>query len=222
MKPKKTLAIADDHNLFRKGLISILRGYREFNIVTEAENGKELLAHISKKQPQVIILDLQMPVMDGIETLSRLKQKYPHIKIILLIEKADEKLVYQLMEMGANAILHKNTDIEILVDAIYSVADKGYYFNELVNKAMVNGLVAGKKIAPLQVNALSAREIDVIKLICKQKTIKEIADALCLSPRTVDTYRENIFLKTGAKNAVGVVIYAIQHNLLDIQALATS
>jgi DNA-binding NarL/FixJ family response regulator len=216
MKQKRTLAIADDHNLFRKGLISILRGYREFNVVTEAENGKELLTHMIKKQPQVIILDLRMPVMDGIETLSQLKRKYPHIKIILLIEKADEKLVYQLMEMGANSILHKNTDIEILVDSIYAVVDKGYYFNELVNKAMVGGLIAGKEITSLKLNTLSSREIDVVRLICKQKTIKEIADALCLSPRTIDTYRENIFMKTGAKNAVGIVLYAIQHNLLDM------
>jgi len=118
------------------------------------------------------------------------------------------------MEKGANGFLQKNTDIEIVIDAIYSVHEKGYYFNENISKAMVKGVTNHRKMLS-SVGTLTEREVDVVRLICKQKTIKEIADELALSPRTIDSYRENIFQKTGAKNMVGIAFYAMEHNLLE-------
>lgn len=215
---KITIAMADDHNLFRKGLISLLKGYKELKVVTEAINGKELLESIKQMQPQVVLLNIQMPVMNGIETLSLIKKKYPDIKVIILSGKIEEKLIFHSIEKGANCFLNKDIEIKTLVEAIYSVMEKGYYFNEMASKAMMKGVSYNKKnTLPASSSSLSNREVDVVKLICKQKTIKEIADTLCLSPRTIDTYRENIFQKTGAKNIVGVALYAIQHNLLDFQ-----
>lgn len=128
----------------------------------------------------------------------------------------EEQLIYSLMEKGANGFLEKNTDIEVVVDAIYSVLEKGYYFNDYISKAMVKGATNHRKMAKFgAVSPLTEREIDVVRLICKQKTIREIADELALSPRTIDSYRENIFVKTGAKNIVGIAFYAIEHGLLE-------
>ncbi|MGZ4049682.1 MAG: response regulator, partial [Bacteroidia bacterium] len=177
-----------------------------------------LIESIKQMQPQVILLNIQMPVMNGIETLSVIKKKYPDIKVIILSGKIEEKLIFHSIEKGANCFLYKDIEIKTLVGAIYSVTEKGYCFNEMVSKAMMKGILYNKKnTLPMSSSSLSNREVDVVKLICKQKTIKEIADTLCLSPRTIDTYRENIFQKTGAKNIVGVALYAIQHNLLDFQ-----
>ncbi len=220
MKLKKRIALVDDHDLFRKGMGSLLKEFEEIDISMEAVNGKDLFNQLTNlspaKHPHVILLDIQMPEMDGIETTMQLKKKYPGIKIIMLTMHNEEQLIYSLMEKGANGFLEKNTDIEVVVDAIYSVIEKGYYFNDYISKAMVKGVSNHKKMIRFNtVNALTDREIVVIRLICQQKTIKEIAEELSLSPRTIDSYRENIFLKTGAKNMVGIVFYAIEHNLLE-------
>jgi two-component system response regulator DegU len=216
MKARKTLALVDDHDLFLKGLNSLLKEYEELEILFQATDGNDLLNKLKNKQPQVILLDIRMPGMDGIEALGQVRQKYPNIKIIMLTQHTEDQIIYHLMEKGANGFLAKNTDIEIVVDAIYSVIEKGYYFNDPVSKALAKGASNHKKaVLPFNACSLSDREIEVVKLICKQMTIKEIAETLCLSPRTIDTYKENIFQKTGAKNNVGVVFYAIQYNLLD-------
>jgi DNA-binding NarL/FixJ family response regulator len=215
MKEKKTIAIADDHFLFVEGLSSLLKEYQNIEMLFQASNGKDLLNKLKKKMPQVILLDIRMPEMDGIETLEAIRKKYPDIKVIMLTQHSEEQMIYHLMEKGANGFLAKNTDVEVVVDAIHSVLEKGYYFNERVSKALARGASKRKLIMPFNTSALSSREIEVVKLICKQMTVKEIAKALCLSPRTIDTYKENIFQKTGARNSVGVVFYAMQYNLLD-------
>lgn len=213
---KKTLAIVDDHFLFRRGMISLLKEFKELSVIIEAKDGHELLEKLKTKQPDVILLDIQMPVMDGIEATIQIRKKYPNVKIIMLTMHSGEQMIFHLMEKGANGFLPKDADIEVVVDAIYAVIEKGYYFNEKVSKAMVKGVAGNKKTTlPFHLPALSAREIDVVRLICKEKTIKEIAKELCLSPRTIDTYRENIFQKTGAKNIVGIAFYAVKYNLLE-------
>lgn len=215
MKKKKTIALVDDHGLFLKGLSSLLKEYEEIDILFQATDGKDLLDKLKAKQPHVILLDIRMPVMDGIEALRHVRQKYPNIKVIMLTQHNEEQMIYHLMEKGANGFLPKDADIEVVVDAIYAVVDNGYYFNERISKALAKGASSMKKaMLPFNVSALSEREIEVVKLICKQMTVKEIADFLCLSPRTIETYKENIFQKTGAKNNVGIVFYALQYELL--------
>jgi len=215
---KIEIAIADDHNLFRKGLISLLKKYNEIDVVCEAQNGKALIDGIKQRQPDIVLLNVQMPVMNGFDTLSFIRKKYPFMKVLMLSGKQEESLIFQLMEKGASGFLNKDSEISTLVHAIRSIVDIGHYLSEQTSKAVANGLMS-QKMAGLKHEAtgLSHRELDVVKLICKQKTIKEIADALCLSPRTVDSHRENIFQKTSARNVVGVVIYAIQNNLMDFQ-----
>jgi len=220
MKGKKKVALVDDHDLFRKGLTSLLKEFEEIDVTMQAVNGKDFFDQLAKlapgKHPNIVLLDIQMPVMDGIQTTIMLRKKYPDIKIVMLTMHNEEQLIYSLMEKGANGFLEKNTDIEIVVDAIYSVLEKGYYFNDYISKAMVKGATNQHKASRYTaMSPLTEREIDVVRLICKQKTIREIAEELALSPRTIDSYRENIFVKTGAKNIVGIALYAIEHNLLE-------
>ncbi|MES2285304.1 MAG: response regulator transcription factor [Bacteroidota bacterium] len=216
MELKKTIAVVDDQFLFRQGLISLLKEYDELDVIMEASNGKELLEKLSLKQPDIVLLDLEMPVMDGIETTIAIKKNYPAIKIIILSMHTDDAFITHLLEKGASGFLPKDKDIQEVVEAINSVLENGYYFDARVSSAMLKGLVKSKKVNPsFSSQHLSEREVVVVNLICKEYTNKEIADKLCLSPRTIDSYRENILLKTGAKNTAGIVMYAVKYNLLD-------
>lgn len=216
MKLKKTIAVVDDQYLFRQGLISLLKEYDDLDVIMEASNGKELLEKLNIKQPDVVLLDLEMPLMDGIETTIAIKLNYPAVKIIILSMHTDDEFIIHLLEKGASGFLPKDKDIEVVVGAINSVLENGYYFDARVSSAMLKGLVQTKKVNPsFSSQYLSEREIVVVNLICKEYTNKEIADKLCLSPRTIDAYRSTILLKTGAKNTAGIVMYAVKYNLLD-------
>lgn len=213
---KIKLAVVDDQLLFRRGIISLIREFEEIDVVIEAGNGKELIEAIKKRKPHIVLLDLQMPVMDGIETTAYLSEKYPDIKILILTMHDDDEFILHLIEKGANGFLLKNNSIDIVIDAIYSIVDNGYYFNDRISKTMIKGLVRSKKIKPVfQSVSLSDREIEVIMLICKEYTNKEISERLCISIRTVENHRDKILEKTGARNTAGIVMFALKNNLLD-------
>lgn len=217
MKFKKIVAIVDDQFLFRKGFKALLNEYTNVEILFEAENGVQLLEKLRVQQPEIIFLDIDMPEMDGIEATERVKAKYPNIKIIILTSYYDETLALSLMEKGVNAFLSKNTHIDIILKAINSVMTEGYYFEFLVSKVMAKGLAWSKfRNSDKELPKLSKREVEVVKLICQQHTNNEIAKIMSLSPRTIDTYRENILIKTGAKNIVGIALFAFQHRLIDV------
>lgn len=210
------LAVVDDQQLFRKGLVSLLSEFDELKIMIEASNGKEFIDQLNGKKPDVVFLDLEMPEMNGIETTEFLRSKYPEIKILILTLHNEEEIILHLIEKGAHGFLLKDDPLDSLVDAVYSVMDTGYYFNDRVSKAMVQGLVKTNKIAPkFNTAELSEREIQIIKLICQELTNREIAERLKLSSRTVDGHRENILHKTKAKNVVGVVMYAMKNGLIE-------
>jgi DNA-binding NarL/FixJ family response regulator len=220
-KTKKRLAVVDDHYLFRQGLISLLDEFKEFEVMMEASNGKDLLDQMKeasqkkKPLPEIILLDIQMPVMDGIDTTVRLRKRYPKTKIIILTMHDETEMIVHLIEKGANGFLPKNEDIERVVDAIYSVMEIGYYFNDRVSKALVKGLVNTEKILPTFCSAnLTEQDLSIMTLICKEFTNKEIAERLQLSPRTVDGYRVSIMKKIGAKNTAGIVMYAVKNNIV--------
>jgi len=213
---KIKLAVVDDQLLFRRGLISLIKEFEEFDIVIEAQNGKELVDALKKRKPHIVLLDLQMPVMDGIETTAYLNEKYPDIKVLILTMHDDDEFILHLIEKGANGFLLKNNSIEVVVDAIYSIMESGYYFNDRISKTMIKGLVRSKKIKPVfQTTNLSDREIEIITLICKELTNKEISERLCLSIRTVENHRDKILEKIGARNTVGIVMFALKNNLLE-------
>lgn len=216
MKKQIRLGIVDDQPLFRKGLISLLKEFDEIKVVFEANNGRELLDEAAKKQPDVILLDLEMPVMDGVESTAALKSKYPGIKILILTMHNDDAMVLHLIEKGAHGFLLKDTNIETIVEAIYSIKENGYYFNDRVSKIMVSGLVKSNKIQPsFNKVKLSAREIEVIRLLSQELKNPEIADRLFINVRTVERHRENILRKINAKNSIGIIMYAVKNHLLD-------
>ena len=216
MKKQIKLAVVDDQHLFRQGLISLFGEFEELSLEIEAANGVELLEQLKVKKPDVVVLDLEMPIMDGIETTANLQKKYPEIKVLILTMHNEEEIILHLIEKGAHGFLLKDNPIETIVDAIHAVMESGYYFNDRVSQVMVRGLMNNQKIKPGFVDAgLSEREIEVVKLICKEFTNKEIAEKLFISVRTVDGHREKILQKTKAKNTVGIVMYAVKNNLLD-------
>lgn len=215
MKPIISLAVVDDHQLFRKGLIALIKDFPELKISIEAANGKELLEQLKNKKVDVVLLDLEMPEMDGFETTEKIRIKYPDIKIIIITQHNEDELISDLIAKGANGFLLKNQDIEIVVDAIYGVIENGYFFNEKTSNAMVNTLIKSNKIKPIFNEAcLTKREIEIIRLISKECTNKEIADALIISVRTVEGHKERILEKTNTKNSVGIAIYALKHKLI--------
>ncbi|MGD1846727.1 MAG: response regulator [Salibacteraceae bacterium] len=214
------LTIADDHSLFRKGLSSMINECEGIDLIQEAGNGRELIDSIEKDNyvPHVILMDLKMPQMDGIEATKYLKAVHPDIKIIVLSMYDDDKFIIHMIESGANGYLLKNADAEEVQNSIHAVMTNGYYFNDHVSTALLKGLVRKKKIVPSFNNKihLTAREFEVLKMICDQMTNVEMAKKLCLSARTIEGYRKKLLVKIGAKNTAGLVMYAVKNNLVDL------
>ena len=202
--------IADDHTLFRKAMVNLLRSFERITDVKDAENGKELVTLIKYEMPDVVIVDLQMPVMDGTETSTIILQKYPEVKIIILTMHDSNKFILHMMDLGVHAFLLKNTEPDELEKAIYAVADKDFYHNELV-AAVLRKNVTEKRMSQrptFQLPELTEREKEVLLLICQELTMKEIGQRLFLSENTVRNHRVNIMEKVGVNNIVGLVKYA--------------
>ena len=217
IKKRIKIAVVDDQKLFRQGMISMLEEFDELKVIIEAENGQELLNELRKEEPDVILLDLEMPVMDGIVATDFVRTKYPGIKIVILTSHDDDAFITHLVEKGANGFLLKDSNIDTVVDAIYDAVETGFHFSERVSKAMVKGLVKHNRVIPNFNNdaQLTKKEIEVIQLICKERTTREISELLNISYRTVEGHRESILQKTGARNLAGIVMFAVRNNLID-------
>ena len=209
------LALADDQNLFRKGMAMLLRELDGMEVTLECANGKDLLKAIAVVPVDIVLLDLEMPVMDGVETMKRMRTDHPEVKVLVLSMHSEEKFIVHLMELGANGYLLKTAEATEVENAIRSVAESGYYFSDMVSQVMLQGLVKKDKVRPYfnVIDPLSDREIEVLKLICAEKTTPEIAEQLFLSPRTVEGHRNNILLKTGARNVAGLVVFAMTNGI---------
>ena len=216
------VAIADDHVLFRAGVKTALSVHKDIKMIAEADNGMQLLTVLKHIQPDVILLDIQMPIMDGINTLPEIKKLYPDIKVIMLTMHNDHSMISKLMELGANSYLTKNSDSEIIYQAIKTVHEQEYFFNQLTNKALIDGLrVKRQAEASLPVDAkLSDKEISILRMICEEKSTKEIADLVELSPRTVEAIRDKLKVKTGAKSLAGLGMYAVKSGIIENRPMA--
>ncbi|MCW3104364.1 MAG: two component transcriptional regulator, LuxR family [Bacteroidetes bacterium] len=215
MSPIK-LMIADDHCLFREGLKSLLGDFKNIAVIGEAGNGKMLVEEIKKERPDVILMDLNMPVMDGIETIKHIKIHFPEIKIIALTMHGDEKFVMYVIGLGVNSYLLKSTISSELESTIYKVMELEYFFNEDITRIMHKGILT-KKNAPKfdEEPDLSPQELKVLKLICQEYTIHEISEKVFLSPRTVEGYRQKLLKKTKSKNTAGIVKFAMRLGLIE-------
>jgi len=211
------VAIADDHALFRTGVKTSLSQRKDIQMVAEAENGMQLLNLLKHIQPDVILLDISMPIMDGLTTLPEIKRLYPAIKVIMLSMHNDHSVISRMMEIGANSYLTKESDSETIYQAIKSCYQQEFFFNELTNKALLSGLRTKRtndSNTPHDVQ-LTEKEITILKLMCEEKSTKEIADIVDLSPRTVEAIRDKLKTKTGTKSMAGLVLYAVKAGLVD-------
>jgi DNA-binding NarL/FixJ family response regulator len=210
------VAIADDHALFRAGVKTALSAKKDIELIAEADNGMQLIHLLRHIEPDVILLDIQMPIMDGIQTLPEIRKIRPEAKVIILSMHNDHSMISKLMEIGANSYLTKNSDSETIYQAIKTCYDQEFFFNELTNKALLTGLRTKRSDGVHHQEAdLSEKEMRVLKLMCEEKTTKEIADIVEISPRTVEAIRDKLKTKTGAKSMAGLVMYAVKNGIID-------
>lgn len=209
------VAIADDHALFRTGVRTALSFKKDIQLVGEADNGMQLLEQLAKVEPDVILLDIQMPVMDGITALPEIRKIYPSVKVIILSMHNDHSMISKLMEIGANSYLTKNSDSETIYEAIKTCYEQEFYFNDITNMALLSGLRTKRQESLISEDPpLSEKEIKILKLMCEEKTTKEIAEIIEISPRTVEAIRDKLKIKTGARSMAGLVMYAVRHGIL--------
>lgn len=203
--------IADDHKLLLDGLILILNELEGAEVLASAGNGKELLRLMTHQRPDVVLLDLNMPVMDGFETLKEIKKRYPEVKVIVLSMHFEKYTVSRVMQDQADGYLVKNSDKGEFHAAVRRVAEGGkYYSAELMNLMMQpQGNAAEHKLAQL-----SLREVEIIKLLAEGLSSAEIGEQLSLSPRTVDTHRNNIIQKLELRNTAELISFAFKNKLL--------
>ena len=214
---KIKIAIADDYKIYREGLKVGLSADENFDVLFESDNGEELLKALESATPDVIIMDLKMPIMDGMEATKAVRKKYPSIKVLVVTMYDDDKFIIHLMENGANGYLLKNTEPDEIRKSIYAVHENGYYFNDVVNKALLKKLVLKNNLKPSfnQNVVLTERELEVLKLICEEKTAAEIAKDIFLSPRSVEGIRQRLIEKIGVRNTAGLVMFAVKNSMVD-------
>ncbi len=211
------LAIADDHELFRKGFISMLSQIPDFEFIVEASNGQDLLDKVEKNVPDLILLDLQMPVLDGIQTAEILHEKYPEVRIIVVSMYDEDRFIIHMLEKGVHGYLLKDSTPAEVEKAIRRVYADGFYYSDFVTRAMHRKMVISNS-SPVLHSAgkisLSSRETDVLQLLCDGLSTVEISEKLYISVRTVEGHRLRLLEKIGVKNTVAAVAYALKNHLL--------
>ncbi|MDD4644819.1 MAG: response regulator transcription factor [Bacteroidales bacterium] len=212
---KYRVMLVDDHKLFRKGLRMLIETLSHFEVAGEASDGVEFLHLLNQNKPDIVMLDIAMPEMDGIEAARQALVKYPDLKIITLSMFGEQDYYFKMVDAGVKGFLLKNSDFAEVKMALETVVEGGNYFSRELLMNLVNSL----KNAPEEMtpdSPLSDREKEIILLICKGMSTQEIADSLCLSKRTVDSHRANILLKTGCRNTASLVVYAIKEKLVEM------
>ena len=211
------VAIADDHKIFRKGVIHSLKPYNNIHFMLEAENGEELIKGIEIEQPDIVLMDLKMPVKDGIETTKYLNKHFPEVRILILTMFEDERFVGHLMDSGANGYLLKSTEPSEIRQGIMDVMKTGFYLNNFVNRVLIKKNYAKQKFNINLKNeiVISEREKEVLSLVCMEYTAQEIASRMDISPRTVEAIKDRLMERFGVKNSVGLVFFAMKNSLID-------
>lgn len=211
------ILLADDHDIVRDGIKMLLEDEVGFTITAEAENGKEAISACQNHEIDFVIMDINMPEMNGIEATKQIKESYPAVKVLALTMMDEDQHIRQMIEAGASGYILKSSDRIELVDAITTILDGKHYFSDDATQSVMMDLVKGTtEKESSDPGNITEREKEVLELIVKQYTNQEIADELYISVRTVDAHRRNLLQKTGAKNTAGLVTYAIKHDLVDI------
>jgi len=213
------IALAEDHQLVRQGMVSLLKDEDDFNVVFDVSNGSELLDAITHQEVEIILLDLNMPVISGQQALKIISERHPNIKVIIVSSHYSDEFIWEAVKIGARGFLPKNSDIEEVVNAIRSVDKLGYYFDDKLSKEAFAKISKQDAYTSHSIkHILSEREVDVLKLVCEGKKIKEISDLLFISPKTVETHRRNICEKTESKNIAGMIVFALRNGFYKIES----
>ncbi len=210
---KIDIIIVDDHLLFSQALNGLVSNFEEFNVIAVLGNGKELVNYFleEKPKPQIVLMDIQMPIMNGIEATQWLKEHHPEIKVLALSMECEEETILKMLRGGAKGYLLKDIHPSILQHALKEVHSNGFYYTENVANTLLNSI--NKKENPNAIK-LKERELEFLKLACTERTYREIADVMCLSPKTVENYREALFEKLEARTRIGLVLYAIKEKIV--------
>ncbi|WHF52178.1 response regulator transcription factor [Chryseobacterium gotjawalense] len=208
------IAIVDDHKLVSKAIENMISFNPKFEVVMNCFNGEDFLKQLDHRKilPEVVLMDINMPRKNGIETTLELTKNYPDLKVIALTMEDNESTIISMLKAGAKGYLLKDMSPDILFDAINIVHEKGIFYTDIVTQSLLK-IKTEEKINQEINNSLKDREIEFIKLACSELTYKEIAEQMCVSPRTVDGYRDSIFAKLNVKTRVGIVLFAIKHHM---------
>ena len=213
------IGIVDDHKLFRKGIISLIEFLdADYEIVLEADNGIELQKTLKADSlPDIVLMDVNMPGMDGYESVKWLKESHPQVSVLVLSMIEQEESIVNMLKLGVKGYICKDVEPEELHEALQAVANKGYYYTDYITGKLVHA-IQEKETNPLnqsKTNLINDREMEFLKFACTELTYKEIADKMCLSPKTIDGYRNNLFEKLKVKSRVGLALFAVKHKLVD-------
>lgn len=215
--PAVKIVIADDHNLFRKGLKNIIASLgNEYMVCAEASNGEELINHLKKTAdaPDLVILDINMPGTDGFAAIKWMNEHCSGIPVLIISMIEKEETIMRILKMGARGYLSKDVETADLKNAIDAIIKKGFYYTDFLTGRLVHELQ--KNSVHKTDNFLNARELEILKLTCTELTYKQIADRLFLSIKTIDSYRDTLFKKLGATSRIGLVIYAVRNNIVEL------
>lgn len=217
VNPLIKIAIADDHKIFRDGIRLALKDKNFLKVLWEAVDGKDLMAKIEHAAPDILLMDIRMPELDGINAIPLIKKNYEDVKIIVLTMYDGQEMITKMMEMGANAYLTKTSDSEEIYKAILACKKDDFYFNDLVNKAVINKLSTKRTVRqfypkPVQFNE---KEVKILRMLADDKTTQEISKDIFLSPRTIETIRQNMKSKVGVKTIAGLIMYGMRNRLID-------
>ncbi len=211
----KTIALVDDHILLRSGLASVIGSFEGFQIIFEADNGKEFIEKLGENpEPDIVLLDITMPVMDGFETAEWIKKNRPEIKVIVLSMMDDDSSIIRMIRQGARGYILKDCKPAILKAALQEVFENGFFFNELVSGKMIHMLQKGGVQLPEE--NLNEKEIEFLKLCCTEKSYKEIAAEMNITPRVAETLRSQLFEKLNILSRIGLVMYTLKHGMVKI------
>jgi two-component system invasion response regulator UvrY len=213
-----TIALIDDHALIRNALKELINRFTDFEVIIDVANGQELIKALEQtpQPPGIALIDINMPIMDGFATAAHLRVHYPSIKMLALTVNNDDESVIKMLGLGAVGYLLKDAETDDLQEALIALVTDGYYHNELIHNSLLRAVkpVPARFSNPIFV--LQGREEEFLKLACTELTYKEIADQMCLSPRTIDGYRDALFEKLGLRSRVGLALFAIKNGIFRI------
>lgn len=209
---KNKVVVVDDHTLLLEAIGGLVREFENFEVLYLCKNGQDFIdkLKIPSNIPDVVLMDINMPLLNGIETTKVLNDKFPQVKVLALSVEENETTILKMLRAGAKGYLMKDTKKEILEEALTQVIEKGYYHTNTISKLLIGSLTKDETAVQLK-----EREVEFIKHACTEMTYKEIAEKMFLSPKTIEGYRDSIYEKLNLKNRIGLVLYAIRNGLFE-------